>query len=605
MRFTTGLVILTLFSATVLAQAPTSIVSAAESGSVDELRRLIKAGGDLNAQGGLWTPLGAAAFRSRAQAVGALLAAGADPNRAMSDGTTPLMLAAASGSTACVAALVRGGARVDTTHPGHGHTALHSAAGEGHKEVVSLLLARGAAIDARDRNNETPLLFAARGGFDATVKELLRAGADATLRDRYLNWPPALYALLHHHRSTFDLLLPVSGDPKALLSIALSGRAKLPAEMASILSAIGGSAETVDAQSRAPLLAAVERGDVALVRRLLQQGASPNVVGGGAMSPLMIAADRGHADIASLLLAQGAAIEARDDRKRTPLMIAAGAARSTVLARLIDARAQLDARGIQGRSALHYAAEAGDLASVQLLISAGASVHSEADSRTTLHFAMQKGDAALIDALIDRGANLNAQTRTLPSGPRDGQTALYLAASWSNEAAVAALLSRGANPNLLTGPYAVSPLMIAAAKPNPAIVRRLIAGGASVNQASNEIGASPLHLACEAGQLGNVEALLDAKPRIDARLDVRSCRANRFGLTAPAIGGDPCAAALAQYGSLDATPLMVAAYRGHRAIVAALLSRGADARLTDRAGKNARALALEQHHEDIAALLPR
>ena len=83
---------------------------------------------------------------------GALLAAGADPNRALPFGETPLMTASRAGNVDVVGRLLAAGAEVDaaTAEGAYGEqTALMWAVAQGHAAVVEVLLAHGADVGAR------------------------------------------------------------------------------------------------------------------------------------------------------------------------------------------------------------------------------------------------------------------------------------------------------------------------------------------------------------------------------------------------------------------------------------------------------------------------
>lgn len=88
----------------------------------------------------------------------ALLAAGADPNRADVDGHTPLMRASFHGHMRVASALLRSGAQVDAAD-GEGCTALHHA-GRGAQEFAFdvLELKHGADPTVRNKAGECPAL---------------------------------------------------------------------------------------------------------------------------------------------------------------------------------------------------------------------------------------------------------------------------------------------------------------------------------------------------------------------------------------------------------------------------------------------------------------
>jgi ankyrin repeat protein len=93
---------------------------------------------------------------------------------------TPLMLAALHGQLDIVQKLIAREADVNKT----GWTPLHYAAMNKHLKVIALLLEHHAYIDAESPNGTTPLMMAAQYGNALTVKLLLEAGADATIRNQ-------------------------------------------------------------------------------------------------------------------------------------------------------------------------------------------------------------------------------------------------------------------------------------------------------------------------------------------------------------------------------------------------------------------------------------
>lgn len=62
-----------------------------------------------------------------------------------------------------------------------GRTALHVASGRAYHQTVVALLAAGACKDALDDDGDTPLIWAAEGGYLTVVKTLLTARADPTI----------------------------------------------------------------------------------------------------------------------------------------------------------------------------------------------------------------------------------------------------------------------------------------------------------------------------------------------------------------------------------------------------------------------------------------
>lgn len=135
--------------------------------------------------------------------------AGANVNAPNSGGGYALCLAALSGHTAVVEALLEAGA---ATAPMAGaKPALSEAATRGHVDVVSTLLRAGAPVDARDSNGQTALHWSVAYDRRATAALLLEHGANPRVMDSFGNTPieiatqrelPELLTLLEGHQPT-------------------------------------------------------------------------------------------------------------------------------------------------------------------------------------------------------------------------------------------------------------------------------------------------------------------------------------------------------------------------------------------------------------------
>ena len=153
-----------------------AVNGAAQNGHVEILEYFLQLGFSANAEstpaGG--TPLLVAAIEGQLSCIKALLAAGADVNRANDNSRTALHFAAVHQQPDAVALLLAGGARVDLRDR-EGKTALWSACERGHECVVAGLLAAGAnprmAVGA-----VTPLARAAQCGHPRVVAQLLAVG---------------------------------------------------------------------------------------------------------------------------------------------------------------------------------------------------------------------------------------------------------------------------------------------------------------------------------------------------------------------------------------------------------------------------------------------
>ncbi|MET7708370.1 ankyrin repeat domain-containing protein [Micromonospora sp. NPDC005413] len=128
----------------------------------------------------LTSRLMASLLRDDLPAVLTSLRAGADPNAADRDGTTPLYLASVQNAPAAVRILLNAGAdpNVESGHGDEG-TPLTGAAAWGHADVVRELLAQDADPNLREDHGSglSPLDWAVRGGHSGTEALLEAAGA--------------------------------------------------------------------------------------------------------------------------------------------------------------------------------------------------------------------------------------------------------------------------------------------------------------------------------------------------------------------------------------------------------------------------------------------
>jgi hypothetical protein len=130
------------------------------------------------------TPLFDAAFNGHADAVKALIAAGADMETKCDDReTTPLIDAACDGHIKVVEVLLLAGANKDAKNK-YDDTAIDSAAWKGHTDIVRVLVIAGADVNSKPFSNFAPLHCAVRVNDVDLVKLLLEAGASKDAENR-------------------------------------------------------------------------------------------------------------------------------------------------------------------------------------------------------------------------------------------------------------------------------------------------------------------------------------------------------------------------------------------------------------------------------------
>lgn len=151
---------------------PHALLDAAADGDIAGVRRLLKAGVDVNARDGEDDT--ALHMAATSEIVYALVDAGANLAAKNDKEETPLHQAAADGDGPIVAALLIVGADPALTD-WLDCTPLHHAESP---EVVRHLVAAGAPVDRKNQAGETPIFWAVWNGRKAVVEALCHAGAD-------------------------------------------------------------------------------------------------------------------------------------------------------------------------------------------------------------------------------------------------------------------------------------------------------------------------------------------------------------------------------------------------------------------------------------------
>jgi len=152
----------------------TPLRKAVRWGKVKTAEFLIDKGADVDEDGGALLSL--ALRRGGKDTVDMLIAKGADLNIRDKSGNTPLHSAATLHSTTnTIQLLIDKGAKVNSRNE-KGETPLHKAAHSGHLEVVELLIAKGAEVNARNAEGVTPLEVAQKREFENVVKLLRKHG---------------------------------------------------------------------------------------------------------------------------------------------------------------------------------------------------------------------------------------------------------------------------------------------------------------------------------------------------------------------------------------------------------------------------------------------
>jgi uncharacterized protein len=375
---------------------------------------------------------------------------------------TPLHLAAGGAHTLVVRALIAAGADPRAVTSSSGATPLHLAARAMNGETtVRELIEKGADVNALEASyGQTPLMFAAAEGHAATVRELLRGGADASIRTRVVD----VLRSMALDKAAADRL------KEAVTEIRGESADGTDRELttAEVRQAIAAQREFLHSTSAvAEALAEYDPDDLAHVgaywdtptgqKSELQVVLRPRwetwvgITGG--MTALTYAAREGHSEAALALLESGADIDEPSGDGTTPLVEALLNGQVELAMMLIERGADVNlASWTDGVSPLFA-----------VLQTQWAAKFTESYSQPRAHDNQSVQHMDILNALLDRGADPNVRLKTHlwywehVDGPTSkmglditGATPFWRAAFAQDVDAMKALVAHGADPNIPT-----------------------------------------------------------------------------------------------------------------------------------------------------------
>ena len=200
-----------------------------------------------------------AVYLDDAETADVLIRAGANVKAATRYGVMPLSLASANGNALMIERLLRAGADPNAALP-EGETPLMEAAGTGNVAAVKTLLAHGAAVNARDRaKGQDALMWAAAQGHAPAAQALIEAGADVHARSKG-KFTPLLFAVRRGAIDVVRVLLGAGADVNETV------------QGAAFSTGVAGPTE--DSTSASGL--AIINGQFDIAMLLLEHGANPN-----------------------------------------------------------------------------------------------------------------------------------------------------------------------------------------------------------------------------------------------------------------------------------------------------------------------------------------
>ncbi|KAK2145729.1 hypothetical protein LSH36_660g00010 [Paralvinella palmiformis] len=321
------------------------------------------------------------------------------------------------------------------------------------------------------------------------------------------------------------------------------------AECVPALLAARADPNCVDEDGKTPLIVCMDSkagGSPAIIRDLLQAGASPNkVTSTSHQTALHLAARKGYQVAVKILLAHRARPDKEDSLGNTPLTYAAREGHFTALKMILEAGASPDPNNKQLETPLMMTARSGHLDCAEELLECGADPDGrDAKGQTPLMLALRGGHMDMVELLMSYKCDMNSQNT------ESGKTVLHWAVQSGDVNLVHAVLRMGAEPNIRDKQWE-TPFVSALLAKRLDIVELLMKYNCDVTVTDKHFNTG-LHLAAREGLPDLVPMFLEAG--LDCNLKT----------------------------SAGQTPLMLAAFGGHVDIVSSLLTRGANPEAMDR-----------------------
>lgn len=229
--------------------------------------------------------------------------------------------------------------------------------------------------------------------------------------------------------------------------------------------------DEMEGNKTTPLFLAATKGNIGMIKILVEEGVSLNKKGPNGRTALHVATQNGYTEIVKYLIEKGASINEKNNFGSTPLYLAAWVGHLEIVEYLLEKNALLDEQDKQGSTALDKAVENDHLEIAKMLLQQGASIKEKNNEVLTaldlaktkdyleivklmqekntvnvkyyipsnLHMAAREGDLANVKLLLEK--DNYCLNRTDP----DGMTALYIAAKHGHTKVVRFLLDQGAS----------------------------------------------------------------------------------------------------------------------------------------------------------------
>ena len=352
---------------------PPVIAASMRKGNVDVVGALLAAGANpnvLRADGS--TALLIAASNGDTDAVKVLLGAGANPNHALPNGQTVLMSATVNGQAKAIDLLIDAGADVNSIFP-EGRFGAFALALDSKKMRIALQLLRRGAQPSFGESDTLPLAVAEHGSLELLQEIDARGGSNLAA----FGARAAFVAARNKDPEVLDYLLShgvdlTAGNDLGYTPLILATVANHPSLVQRYVDR-GDDLDARDIDGETALSLAIEK-DLPLVSHVLRvANAETKDYGDVPVAEAMIrASSEGALGTILKLRDQGGSINCTDEQGNTPLMLSARAGFVGVVRSLYHLGADLNHKNLAGKSASNLAKDSGQERVLKTLMEFGA-----------------------------------------------------------------------------------------------------------------------------------------------------------------------------------------------------------------------------------------
>lgn len=389
------------------------LINAAANGRAGDFEDLLDAGADINALEHSTTALVAATVYNQPEAVRTLIDLGARVDLPDAHRLTPLSYAVLNQRPAIIQLLVESGADLNTTYD-NGDNLLTAAVKIRDQPTVDKLIELGADVHRTNALGQSALALASRD--TGMVRSLLDAKADLT---HPANRDALVVAVVYQLTDTAQLLLSAGADPNAVddYGRAVLAHATEQGDAALVRSLIAANADPNEGANQEALAYAISAPDTAVLEAMLDGGALPDLTGSAGHRVLREVFERGIGAAAARWIPPDSAPQAGDsdeDEAWSTMTLAVEVGTTEIIGILRDAGYGGDITNERGHSVLMLASARRSSEVVEALLEehngypgANPNARAYSDGMTPLMAAAAAGNPATIDVLVYAGADLH------------------------------------------------------------------------------------------------------------------------------------------------------------------------------------------------------